>query len=79
MLWMIQVVALDRDIIDDDRVQLEVIYSQEPMPVASHKTFGFRAVQRCIESVFRHDNVLVVPGLYCTHRHCTAPSFSFIL
>ncbi len=54
---------MDRDIIDDKRVHLDVLHAQEPMPVAPHKTFGYRTVKLCIENVFRNNNVLVVPGL----------------
>ena len=67
---VVQVLRLDRSIINDDRVHMEVLSkTTNRVPVSPHNTFGYELVKKTIEDIFHHINVFVVPGNYHLHNN----------
>lgn len=62
---MTQIVTRDREIVNDDRVQFEVLSSIEPHPQSDYgpSSFGFQNIAKSVRQVWGgSDNVIVSPS-----------------
>ena len=63
---MIQVLAHDHSVINDDRVHIEVVTSRPASQQSSHAddSFGYQTIKTSIQQIWRDENVVVAPGEY---------------
>lgn len=61
-----EVFEYDRRIINDDRIQLETLYSIEPHPVSGFGSddFGYQTIRSTINQIWGQNGIVILPGLF---------------
>lgn len=64
LLFLLQVLDIVRNTINDERVELSVVNSFDPLPISPYdeSNFGYQILQRTIYSVF--SGVAIAPGTF---------------
>ncbi len=57
-------IEYDHQVINDDRVKIEVIEKREPMPMSPYgdNVFGYQMIKASINQVWKSNQVVVAPG-----------------
>ena len=73
---LLQVIDYDKYTINDDRVDMEIIYAVDPHPISPHGEhhFGYQILKSTILQIWGYSEVVVAPGKRQSCRNMIFPA-----